>query len=80
MIVSIVTFTLSAYKMQCGNNTYCKMLLCTLVKRLNNSDNTIIKCINNSWILIFDNGVHGTIYYICVASLQKGPHVPKKMK
>ena len=32
------------------------------MERLNNSD-TIIKCINNSWILRFDIGVHGTIYY-----------------
>ena len=24
------------------------------MERLNNSDNTIIKCINNSWILRFD--------------------------
>ena len=29
------------------------------MERLNNSDNTIIKCINNAWF-----GVYGTIYYL----------------
>ena len=36
------------------------------MEQSNNSDNTIIKCINNSWVLRLTFGVRGTIYYLFI--------------